>query len=289
MTEQSLQTILRAEAERMRKEGIPSPALETQLLAAFSMGITREELILRLDDEVSYEARMAIESLVSRRVAGEPMAYIRGVKEFWSLELRVDRRVMIPRPDTETLVQSCLDHAAKRLGREPRLVVDVGTGSGAVACAIARELESAVVVAVDVSAAALGVARSNAEALGLGHRIRFARGDLLTPFRAGPRFDIIAANLPYIPTGSLAYLPEGIRDFEPRLALDGGHDGLEVIRRLLYDADRVLAPGGMVALEVEDTQVEEVKKILESKTVYGTMGIDEDMAGFKRVLWAKRV
>jgi len=288
VTDQSLQTILRAEAERMKKAGIPSPALETQLLAAFSMGVTREELILRLEDEVSYEARMAIESLVNRRVAGEPMAYIRGVKEFWSLEFRVDARVMIPRPDTETLVQSCLDHAAKRLGREPRCVADVGTGSGAVACALGKELEGATVVAVDVSDRALAVARSNAEALGLGHRIRFVRGDLLSPFRAGPRFDIIAANLPYIPTGSLAYLPEGIRDFEPRLALDGGRDGLEVIRRLLYDADRVLAPGGVVALEVEDTQVEEVEKMVDSRAVYGTRGIDEDMAGFKRVLWAQR-
>ena len=288
MTKQSLQTILRAEAERMRKAGIPSPMLEVQLLAAFSMNLGREGIILRLEQEVSYEVRMAIEALVDRRIAGEPMAYIRGVKEFWSLEFRVDSRVMIPRPDTETLVQCCLDHAARRLGRKPRWVVDVGTGSGAVACALARELEGAAVLAVDISDQALRVARSNAEALGLGHRIRFLRCDLLRPFRPGPRFDIVAANLPYIPRGGIDYLPEGIRDYEPRLALDGGPDGLEVIGRLLYDAHVMLAAGGMVALEVEDTQVEAVKETLESNPVYGIQGVEEDMAGFKRVLWAQK-
>lgn len=288
MTEQSLQTILRTEAERMRKAGIPSPMLEVQLLAAFSMNLRREEVILRLEQEVSYEVRMAIEALVDRRIAGEPMAYIRGVKEFWSLEFRVDSRVMIPRPDTETLVQCCLDHAALRLGREPRRVVDVGTGSGAVACALARELEGATVLAVDISDQALQVARSNAEALGLGHRIRFLRCDLLAPFRPGPRFDIMAANLPYIPGGGIDYLPEGIRDHEPRLALDGGKDGLEVIGRLLYDAHLMLAAGGMVALEVEDTQVEAVRGALESNPAYGIQGVEEDMAGFKRVLWAQK-
>jgi release factor glutamine methyltransferase len=288
VTEQSLQTILRTEAERMRKAGIPSPMLEVQLLAAFSMNLRREEVILRLEQEVSYEVRMAIEALVDRRIAGEPMAYIRGVKEFWSLEFRVDSRVMIPRPDTETLVQCCLDHAALRLGREPRRVVDVGTGSGAVACALARELEGATVLAVDISDQALQVARSNAEALGLGHRIRFLRCDLLAPFRPGPRFDIMAANLPYIPGGGIDYLPEGIRDHEPRLALDGGKDGLEVIGRLLYDAHLMLAAGGMVALEVEDTQVEAVRGALESNPAYGIQGVEEDMAGFKRVLWAQK-
>jgi release factor glutamine methyltransferase len=288
VTEQSLQTILRAEAGRMRRAGIPSPGLEVQLLAAFSMGLGREELILRLDEEVSYEARMAIEALVSRRIGGEPMAYIRGVKEFWSLEMRVDARVMIPRPDTETLVQCCLDHGAGRPGRRPRRIADVGTGSGAVACALCTEIEDATAIAVDISARALDVARSNAEALGLGHRILFVRCDLLRPFRSGPLFDMVAANLPYIPTGSIDYLPEGIRDFEPRLALDGGADGLEVIGRLLYDAHRVLAAGAVVALEVEDTQVEAVKGILARNPAYASMGVEEDMAGFKRVVWAQK-
>jgi release factor glutamine methyltransferase len=166
--------------------------------------------------------------------------------------------------------------------------VDVGTGSGAVACALARELEGATVLAVDISDQALQVARSNAEALGLGHRIRFLRCDLLAPFRPGPRFDIMAANLPYIPGGGIDYLPEGIRDHEPRLALDGGKDGLEVIGRLLYDAHLMLAAGGMVALEVEDTQVEAVRGALESNPAYGIQGVEEDMAGFKRVLWAQK-
>lgn len=288
MSENILREIVRREIERLKGAGIPSPGLEAQLLAARYLGMSREEVILYFDDEVSYEARMKIESLTGRRIAGEPMAYIRGVKEFWSLAFRVDKRVMIPRPDTEMLVERCVKHAGEAADTGCLLAADVGTGSGAVACAIAHEMRRAVVIGVDVSADAVGLANENVEALGMADRIRLVRGDLLSPFRRDGSFDIIAANLPYIPASGIRYLPEEIRDYEPRVALDGGEDGLDVIRRLLYDAHRYIGRGGLVALEVEDTQVDAVTAMMNEKSAYRRIGVDVDMAGFKRVVWAKR-
>jgi release factor glutamine methyltransferase len=284
----TLRTIVREQTERLRTAGIPSAGLEAQLLAAFALGVSREELLRCYDDAVSYEAGMRIGALVERRLRGEPMAYIRGVKEFWSMELSVDPRVMIPRPETEILVDRCVRHARSRLRRGRILAADVGTGSGAVACALVRELPEASVVAIDISADALAVARRNVEFLGLSHRIRLVRGNLLAPLRRGLLLDIVAANLPYVPTAGLRVLPEGIRDYEPHVALDGGADGLEVVRRLLYDAQAYLGPGGLIALEVEDTQVEEVEAMIAAKAMASDGGVDVDMAGFKRVVWAEK-
>jgi len=195
---------------------------------------------------------------------------------------------MIPRPDTEMLVERCVKHAGEAADTGRLLAADVGTGSGAVACAIAHEMRRAVVVGVDVSADAVGLANENVEALGMADRIRLVRGDLLSPFRPDGSFDIIAANLPYIPASGIRYLPEEIRDYEPRVAMDGGEDGLDVIRRLLYDAHRYIGRGGLVALEVEDTQVDAVTAMMNEKSVYRRIGVDVDMAGFKRVVWAKK-
>ena len=284
----SIKEIVRREASRLREAGIPSHGLEAQLLAAFALGMSREDLLLAFDDTVSYESQMRIEGLTARRIAGEPMAYIRGVKEFWSLPFRVDGRVMIPRPDTEVLVDRCLRHARGRLGGQRVVAVDVGTGSGAIACALAREIEDALVIAVDISREAAGLARENIRELGLSGRVWTVVGDLLGPFRRRADFHIVAANLPYIPSAELRYLPEGIREHEPWTALDGGSDGLEVIRRLLYDSEGYVRSGGLLALEVDDSQVEEVVGIVKGSLVYADTGVDVDTAGFKRVVWAMK-
>jgi release factor glutamine methyltransferase len=248
--------------------------------------MSREDLLLAFDDMVSCEAQMRIEGLTARRITGEPMAYIRGVKEFWSLTFKVDGRVMIPRPDTEVLVERCLRHAGERLGGSSIVAVDVGTGSGAIACALACELEGALVAAVDISKEAVGLARENIETLGLSPRVRPVAGDLLGPFRRRADFHIVAANLPYIPSAEIGFLPEGTRNYEPRVALDGGGDGLAVMRRLLHDADEYIQSGGLLALEVDDGQVEEVMSVVKGCPAYGDSGVDIDTAGFKRVAWA---
>ncbi len=257
--------------------------------AALVLDVSREEVLRAYEQEISYEALVKIEGLADRRSRGEPMAYIRGLKEFWSLGFDVDCRVMIPRPETELLVDRCLRHAGSLKARGRKLLaLDVGTGSGAIACAFAVELEDASIIASDVSRDAVAVARGNAGKLGLGHKIRFVMGDLLEPFRVGCNFDIIAANLPYIPSGRLPLLPEGIRDYEPSLALDGGTDGLEVIRRLVAGACGHAGDGGILALEVEDDQVDMVTAMLKAAGGFGTIGVDVDTAGFKRVVWAEK-
>ncbi|MFH1434796.1 MAG: peptide chain release factor N(5)-glutamine methyltransferase [Pseudomonadota bacterium] len=284
----TLRTVVRGLAQSLKESGIPSPGLEAHLLAATVLDVSREEVLRAYDQEISYEALMKIEGLAERRSRGEPMAYIRGLKEFWSLAFKVDRRVMIPRPETELLVDRCLRHAREKARGRRLLALDVGTGSGAVACAFAAELEDALIIASDVSRDALAVARENAGKLGLDHKIRFVLGGLLEPFRAGCDFDIMAANLPYIPSGRLPLLPEGIRDYEPGLALDGGADGLEVIRTLVASARGHVGDGGILALEVEDDQVDMVIAMLKAAGGFGTIGIDVDTAGFKRVVWAEK-
>ena len=279
---------MRGLAQNLKESGIPSPGLEAHLLAALVLDVSREEVLRAYDQEISYEALMKIENLAERRSSGEPMAYIRGYKEFWSLGFEVDRRVMIPRPETELLVDRCLRHAREKARGRRLLALDVGTGSGAIACAFAVELEDASIIASDVSPDAVAVARGNAGKLGLDHKIRFVLGNLLEPFGVGCDFDIIAANLPYIPSGRLKLLPEGIRDFEPGLALDGGTDGLEVIRRLAAAARCHVGDGGILALEVEDDQVDSVTAMLKAAGGFGTLGVDVDTAGFKRVVWAEK-
>ncbi len=285
MSVESIKSIVHSEAARLKEAGIPSALLEAQLLTALALGISREALLSAYESAISYEVRLKIDALVARRLEGEPMAYIRGVKEFWSLTFKVDRRVMIPRPDTEILVERCLRHVREHFPGGDIAIVDVGTGSGAIACALASELEAAFVAAGDISPQAIALAKENIVSLGFFPRVLPVVADLLSPFRPGEVFHLIAANLPYIPSGEMRFLPEGTRDFEPWIALDGGREGLDIIRRLIADANRYLCRGGMLALEVDDQQVEVVMSLLLKCGVYDPRGVDIDAAGFKRVVW----
>jgi len=236
-------------AGRFSRAGLSSPRLDAQVLLAHVLGCDRVGLYTQFDKPLGDEELARARELIRRRLAGEPVAYLVGEREFWSLPLRVDARVLIPRPETETLVQVALDLLGGAV--EPS-IADIATGSGAVAIVLSKQLPSARVTAVDISADALAVARENCERHGVGERVELLCGDLLEPLGGRP-FDLLVANLPYIPSADLPELSPEVRS-EPALALDGGADGLDLVRRLVAGAAQVLVPGGAVALEHGDDQ-----------------------------------
>ena len=252
-------------------------------MATLAFARSRVELYTHFDQPLGETELCSYRALVQRRLSGEPVAYILGRKEFWSIDLVVDARVLIPRPDTETLVEQGLALLAGRAPEKPApRVADIGTGSGAVAIALKKERPGDDVFAVDLSVDALAVARDNATRLGL--QIEFLRGDLLAPL-AG-QFDLIASNPPYIPSQEIAGLSAEVRS-EPRMALDGGSDGLDLIRRLTDDARGVLAAGGWLAMEIGAGQAEATMAILQDAGYLG-VGSRRDLGGIERVVFGQR-
>ncbi len=279
-------------AARLRGRGLgPDDArVEAEILLRHAAGLSRVELLVRPDAPLPGDAAAAYAALVEQRAAGRPTAYVVGHREFFGLDLAVDERVLIPRPETERLVEAVRD--ALR-GRPAPLVVEIGTGSGAVAIALARELPRAQIVATDASDEALAVARLNAARHGVAHRIAWASGDVLAPLAGmalAGRVDAIVSNPPYIPTADLADLPREIREHEPREALDGGPDGLAIHRRIIAGAARYLRPGGLVALEVAAVhgQADAVAALLRDAGPYEAPAIVRDDAGAERVVIATR-
>ncbi len=277
--------VLDATRDWFAKRGIESARLDAELILARALGVSRLMLYARFDQPVNEEERAAVRALMQRRGKREPIAYILGEREFWSLDLKVDARVLIPRPDTEVLVEVAVERVKAGPAPAATRVVDVGTGSGAVALALARELPGASVLALDVSPGALEVAGANAERLGLAERVRCAPGDLLAS-QDGP-FDLVVANLPYIRGGDIAGLDDDVRLHEPHLALDGGPDGLDLIRRLADQATTRLAPGGAIALEAGFDQLDQVAAIL-GEAGFADVTVRRDYGGQPRVasaLW----
>lgn len=258
-------------------KGLEAARLEAELLLAHALGQDRVWLYTHYDLPVEAGERDLYKEYISRRVRGEPYAYITGSKEFMSLELIVGPEVLIPRPDTETLVEAAVDHA-RREGRQR--IVDVGTGSGAIAVSLARFLPEAAVWAVDISPAALAVARANDDRHQTG--ISFIEADLLD-HPALRDFDLIAANLPYIPREQWAELEPGVRDYEPELALVAEGDGLELYRRLLQQAETALRPGGRIMFEIDPRQAAAAQALLAD---YQDICVIDDAAGRARVVTA---
>ncbi len=259
--------------------------LDGPLLLAHVLGCDRAVLLAHPEYPLTPEQETAFRALVARRAEGIPVAYLTGRRAFFDLELLVTPDVLIPRPETEHLVELALTWARGRGGR--LRLIDVGTGSGAIALALARHLPEAQVWAVDLSFAALQVARINAARHGLGKRVHFLQADLLTAWGGPtPPFDLIAANLPYIPTVTLADLP--VARHEPLLALDGGLDGLTLIRRLMAQAPRVLTTNGLLLMEIEATQGEQVTALAAQAFPGAMIQVHQDYAGLLRVLSVAR-
>lgn len=229
-----------------RARGIESPRLDAELIVAHTLKIDRMRVILDADRPLEGAELVQLRDLVKRRRAYEPIAYLRGEREFYGLKFRVDKRVLVPRPDTETLVDAALTRSM-HLSMSMRQL-DLCTGSGCVAIAMARQRPTAQVFGSDVSNDALAVARDNALRLG-AYNTAFFESDLFAAF-AGKRFDVITANPPYIASAEIATLMPDVRDHEPKLALDGGEDGLVLVRRIVTDSPAHLEPRGLLAVEI---------------------------------------
>jgi release factor glutamine methyltransferase len=237
-------------------KGVESPRLDTEVLLAQALDCKRIDLYVRYTEDAAADARQRFRELIRQRMEGTPVAYLVGRKEFYSLAFEVSRDVLIPRADTHALVDACL-----RLARPmtaPR-VLDVGTGSGNLAVAVAHQHKTAQVTAIDVSASALAVAARNAAKHGVAERIRFVEGDLFAGLPADEPFDFILSNPPYIPTAEMAGLMASVRDHEPRVALDGGPDGLVIFDRLLAEAPAYLTPEGYLIVEIGSPQQDEAR------------------------------
>ena len=276
---------------RLRAAGIDDARLEAEVLLCHALGLTREALFVRLHDSLDAEAQASCESLVRRRLAHEPAAYITGHKEFYGLDLACAPAALIPRPETELLVDEALAYLqAQEPGTRnqepgplpsPR-VVDVGTGNGAIAVAIAVHAPEARIVAIDTSRAALRLARQNAEAHGVAGRIDFFQGELLGPLRGA--FDLVVANLPYVPTRLYEKLPPEIREHEPPAALHAGRRGTALIERLLTGAPARLRPGGLLLAEHAWNQGPRLRDAARASFPDATIGTKRDLAGRERML-----
>lgn len=268
-------------AQYLAEKGSEFPRLDAEVLLAHAQGCPRIQLYTRFEETPRDEVRGKFKELVRRRVEGCPVAYLVGQKEFFSLVFEVSPAVLIPRPDTEILALETL-RLAKALPEATAL--DLGTGSGAIAVALAKNHAGLRVTAVDLSAEALAVAARNAKKHGVAERVVFLQGDLFAPLPAGARFDFIVSNPPYIPTSALPLLPPGVRDFEPKAALDGGPSGYQVIERLIAGAPAFLKPKGHLLLEIGIDQEQPVRERLARSGYYAEPATLADYAGHPRVL-----
>ena len=275
----------------LRDHGIQNPRLNAELLLACSLNVSREGLYVHLHDPIGEEEKKTMEEMIDRRLSGEPLQYILGHQEFWSIDLRVDPRVLIPRADTEFLVEQALSILSKISSEKPPTVLEIGTGSGAIAIALAREVRNVFLVATDMSRKALRLARQNAKENAVLERIAFIHGDLFSPFRLfGEReaFDLILSNPPYIVRSEIGNLAREVKDFEPIIALDGGEDGFDFHRKIISRCPKYLRRGGWLLLEVGQGQAGEVSEMLEKTGRFSPIERIQDLSGIERVVKAQK-
>jgi release factor glutamine methyltransferase len=288
--------LLREGADRLVAAGSETPRLDAELLLGHAVGVGRTAVLAHPEAPVGADAAARYRADLDRRAAGEPVAYLRGIKEFYGLAFEADRRALIPRPETERLVELAQAETMRRLvavGRDattapPLRIADVGTGGGAIAVALAvalrrlRALDAVEILAVDISADALNLARENAVGHAVADRITFAVADLLPDGPAGEGFELVLANLPYVRHDAMANLPRATT-FEPSLALDGGADGLEVIGRLLERLPAALVADGVALLEIGADQGEAIVACVAARLPGWSCTVEVDLAGLPRV------
>lgn len=271
-------------ARFLAQKGSEFPRLDAEVLLAHVLSCRRLDLYTRYDEPAVERARAEFKKLIQRRVEGCPVAYLVGRKEFFALNFEVNKSVLIPRPESEFVVMECLKLAKDF--PEPR-VLDIGTGSGNIAVAVAQQNPRSKVTAIDVSPEALAVAKRNAAQYQVSERIRFLQGDLFSALSRDERFDFILSNPPYIAEEDLSQLPAGVRDYEPRLALDGGPGGYRVFDRLIAEAGQFLAPGGYLIVEIGAPQEAPARQKIMARPGYKLAPTIQDYSGHPRVLQAR--
>jgi release factor glutamine methyltransferase len=273
-------TARRRLSDAFRRASLDTPDLDARVLVGHAVGIDHAGLAAGGDRMLSVEESSIVDALAARRLAGEPVARIVGWKEFWGLAFRLDASTLVPRPETETVVETALAQV-KAKSREPLRIADLGTGSGAILAALLSELPHAVGVGTDLSVAALTLARENCRALGLGARAGFVACSFGAALGTG--FDLVVSNPPYIKSGDIAGLVTEVREHDPVLALDGGPDGLAAYRALAADAARLLAPHGRLVVELGIGAAAEVACLFSAASL-NIMAPRPDLAGIPRAL-----
>jgi release factor glutamine methyltransferase len=279
--------LLQWTTDYFQRNNVPEPRTSAEVLLAHVLEEDRLFLYLNYDRPMETSELAAYRACIKRRLEGEPNQYITGLQEFWSLRFRVSPDVLIPRPETEVLVEAVLEFLDK--ADSDLDILDLGTGSGAIAIALARELPAARIVAADLSMAALHLARENAKLNQVDERLFFVQSDMFASIPGGSqKFKVIVTNPPYISHAEIAKLPRGIRDFEPHHALEGGPDGLAAIRHIIAEAPAVLSQAGALCMEMGAGQAESVSALLIDNQHYESYRIIQDYSGLDRVLVAIR-
>ena len=287
----TIKELLKVTIDYLEKKEIESPRLSAEILLAHQLNIDRVKLYLRFDQPLHDKEVAGYRSLIKRRLSREPIQYITGVQEFWSLDFAVGPQVMVPRPETELLVEHAVALCrGNRSAQGPcARILDLGTGCGALAVAIARELEEVSVWASDVSQEALAMARENAKRHGVEERIQFVLSDLWQGLSNQElTFDIIVSNPPYIRSEAIDSLPPEVRDHEPRQALDGGEEGMDYIRNIIQEAPKHLNPGGWILLEMDPEQTTKALGLIEANKNFGEKARLKDYSHYYRVVMAQK-
>lgn len=285
MTAPEVDRAFRDAWRRLEAAGIESARTDARLLLGRVLGGGAERVLAEKGRDLTFDEVAQFDALVERRLTREPMSYILGQREFWSLDFKVTHATLTPRPDTETLIEAVLDHAERPL----QSILDLGTGTGCILLALLSECATASGVGVDASVDALRVAEENAEALGLAPRAKFVMADWTQPNwteALGGPFQVVVSNPPYIPVDDIAGLDADVRVFEPMAALSGGADGLDAYRAIVQGARALIRPGGLLAFEVGLHQAAAVAELL-SEAGYQVLEKRKDLAGIERVVVAR--
>lgn len=280
----TVRRVLEWTTTHLKKSGSDTPRLDAEILLAHARGCQRIQLYTQFDEPLSDAVRATMRGLVQRRAKAEPVAYLVGQREFFSLKFRVTHDVLIPRPDTETLVIEILD--AAKMWSSPA-ILDLCTGSGCVAIATAKNNLQAKVTAVDISSAAIEIARENAATHQVADRVEIIESNLFDAIPADTKFNLIVGNPPYIPSAEIEQLEAEVANHEPRLALDGGPDGMDILRRIIEQAPRFAAPSGLLLLEFTPEQADALEQMTVAHGAYENVSIVKDLGHRARVLKAR--
>ncbi|MCI0526920.1 MAG: peptide chain release factor N(5)-glutamine methyltransferase [Nitrospira sp.] len=281
----TLLQLLQEGERRFKMAGLPNPCQETDLLVSHAAKLTRLQLYLDLGSAVSARVYKQAKDLFAQRTQGIPIQYLLGTQEFWGLEFIVTPDVLIPRPETENLVEEAIS-LANSFARNPRCtILDIGTGCGCIAVALSKSLPHARILATDVSARALIIARRNAKRQGVNERITFLKGDLFEPLKKLrlDKMDMIVSNPPYVASGKIQTLAPEVKNHEPRIALDGGSDGLDICKHILHEAPDYLDQGGILAMEIGHKQAVPLAEWIRQRGLPWEVRFKHDLAGIKRV------
>jgi len=285
---QSIETARRALTTRFEAAGIDNAALDARLLTGAALYLDLTGVIAQASRQLTAEEADRLDGFANRRLTGEPVARILGTKEFWGLSMQLSAETLVPRPDTETIVEAALEilRAEGRTYNALR-IADLGTGTGAILLALLTELPEATGVGTDLSTAALETARDNAQHLGLAPRADFIASDYAAALSG--MFDLIVSNPPYIRSADIATLAPEVRDHDPHLALDGGRDGLEAYRRIAPQAARLLSPGGLLVLEIGQGQADDVVRLVATAGLTVMGPAKADLAGIGRAVMGRKL